>query len=164
MTNAANVIFDIRAVADYVRTIDPDDGQLLADMIEAETDADALLDMLIERDATCQDHVAAIAEREKALRERKSRFKASLETGRTAMLKVLEAAQARKIERPEATVSISRVAPKVIGDDVLALPAEYHRATVTADRSAVKDALLGGATIPGWHMSNGSETVTVRRR
>lgn len=159
-----NVLAQIKEIADFVRAVDPDDDQLLADMIEAETDLDAVLDMLIEREATVTDHLTALAEREKTIRERRARFNASKDAGRQAMQRLLNATGLRKIERPEATISVTRTAPRVIEGPVASLPDDLTWIERKPDKKAVKDALEAGADLPGWAMSNGGETVTVRRK
>lgn len=162
--HADDVLQQIREIADYVRAVDPDDDQLLADMIEAETDLDAVLDLLIEREATIADHITALGEREKTIRERKSRFNASRNAGRMVMQRLLDATGLRKIERPEATISLARVAPKVIDGPVESLADDLVRVERKPDKKAIKEALEAGADLPGWAMSNGGETVTVRRK
>jgi len=153
----------IRAIADHVRAVDPDDEQLLADMIEAETDLDSLLDMLIEREATCKAHIEANKARKKALDDRNRRFQAGIDAGRGAMQKLLDAANLRKWERPEATIGLRAVPPSLIAGDVDNLPDDLCRITRAPDAALVKDAIKSGADLPGWSMSNGSETVSVRR-
>lgn len=154
----------IRAIAEHVRAVDPDDDQLLADMLEAETDLDAALDMLIAREAEVEAMTSAIDVMLHNLRARKDRLGASKDAGRAAMQKLVEAAGVRKVERPAGTVSISKVAPRVIGDDVDALPDSLVRLTRAPNKTAIKEALQAGDDLPGWHLSNGGETVTVRRR
>jgi len=162
--HADDVLIQIKQIADYVRAVDPDDDQFLADMIEAETDLDAVLDLLIEREATTAGHIDALRERERTIRERKARFAASMDAGRKAMQKLLDAAGLRKIERPEATISLSRVAPRVLDGPVESLPDELVRTERKPEKAKIKAALEAHADLPGWKLSNGGETVTVRRK
>ena len=162
--NQHNPMFlaEIKAIADYVRAIDPDDDDLLADMLEGETDAFEVMDTLIERVLTCNSHLLALKQRAEEIKARKQRIEASADVARAAMQKILEAVGGRKMERPLATVSIRRVASKIVDGPIESLPGHLTRTTVVPDKAAIKDALMGGADLPGWSMSNGGETIAVK--
>ncbi len=153
----------IAAIRAAVRAVDPADDDLLSDMIEGETDAGELLDELLEMEATAAAHVEANKGRIKQLQDRNTRLATRGAAARAGMQKLLDAAGLRKMERPAATVGIRALPPKVVGEDIDALPYSLLKISYTADRAAIKAALENGECLPGWSMSNGGETIGVRR-
>lgn len=155
---------DIRRIADAVRATDPDDDQLLVDMIEGETNAyDLIRDIL-----AWQDERGAFIEANKVARqrlaERNRRFSAQIETGNRALLKIMAAMDVRKLEMPEVTLSIARKAQGIATEGPMeTLQPQYTRAKVEPDRASIKAALMKGETLPGWTLDNGGETLRVKR-
>lgn len=153
----------IAAIRDQVRAIDPEDTDLLADMIEGETDAGELMDWLLESEATASAHIAANKERARQLSERNARLQARIDASRDGMQKLLSAAGLRKMERASATVGIRAVPSKAEGEDITELPEDCVITKYSPDRKAIKARLESGEDIHGWHLTNGGETVSVRR-
>ncbi len=156
-------LISIAAIRETVRAVDPDDDDLLLGMIEGETDAGELLDELLEMQAAALAHVVANKERVGQLLDRNARLVRKAEATKAGMLKLLEAAGLRKMERAAATVGIRAVPPKVLGNDITGLPEELVTVTYSPDKKAIKAALAAGDDVPGWSMSNGGETLSVRR-
>jgi len=156
-------LMTITAIRETVRAIDPDDDDLLIGMIEGSTDAGELLDDLLEMEATAQSHITANKERMKQLSDRNARLDAKGQAARAGMQKVLDAAGLRKMERAAATVSLRAVPPKVEGEDITSLHEGFIRTTYAPDKGAIKAALESGETIPGWRLTNGSESIAIRR-
>lgn len=156
-------LITIAAIRETVMAIDPDDDDLLLGMIEGETDAGELLDDLLEMEATAGAHIIANKERIAQLSERDARLARKQDAARAGMRKLLDATGLRKMERAAATVSIRAVPPKVEGDDITVLPESCVAVKYSPDRKAIKAALESGETISGWRMTNGGETISVRR-
>ena len=78
-----------------------DDDVLRSDMLEAETDAHEFLRMLERRRQEAEHLTEAIAANITALSERKARMWRREEAMRKLMLKVMEAADLRKVELPK---------------------------------------------------------------
>lgn len=156
-------IAEIERIRDTVRAVDPDDDDLLLGMIEGSTEAGELLDELLEMEATAEAHVQANKTRIAQLQERNARLARKQDAARSGMLKLLDAAGLRKMERAEATVSIRAVPPKVLGEDVTDLPEDCVQVVYKPDKKAIKAKLEAGVALPGWSMSNGGETISVRR-
>ena len=156
-------LLSIAAIRETVMAIDPDDDDLLLGMIEGETDAGELLDELLEMEAAAKAHVTANKERMGQLAERNARLARKAEALRAGMHKLLDAAGLRKMERAAATVGVRAVPPKVLGDSLTDLPERLVETTHAPDKAAIKAALLAGDQIDGWSMSNGGETISVRR-
>ena len=156
-------LISIATIRETVMAIDPDDDDLLLGMIEGETDAGELLDDLLEMQAAALAHVAANKERIGQLQDRNARLIRRADATKAGMLKLLEAAGLRKMERAAATVGIRAVPPKVLGSDITDLNHTLLKVTYSPDKTAIKAALLAGDQIDGWSMSNGGETLSVRR-
>lgn len=153
-----------RRVADRIRAEYPDDEDLIAGMVEGETDAGEALDDLLDVEAHARTMIEANKARMNEIKDRNARFALRIDACRSGMLALLDATEMSKWERPEATVSKSRVAPSLIGDSADGLPPEFQRIKVEPDKPAIKNALKDGKAIPGWTLSNGGETVTIRRK
>ena len=156
-------LISIATIRETVLAIDPDDGDLLLGMIEGETDAGELLDALLDRQATLLAHVASNKERIGELQGRNARLSLGAEATKAGMHQILVAAGLRKMERATATVSIRAVPPKVLGDDMTDLNESLIKVTYAPDREKIKAALRAKIPIEGWSMSNGGETISVRR-
>ena len=156
-------LISIAAIRETVMAIDPDDDDLLLGMIEGETDAGELLDELLEMEAAAKAHVTANKERMGQLAERNARLARKAEALRAGMHKLLDAAGLRKMERAAATVGIRAVPPKVLGDSLTGLPEWLVKTTYAPDKAAIKQELQQGNAVTGWNMSNGGETLSIRR-
>ncbi len=154
----------IRRFAEELRAACPDDADLIADMLEGETDLHEILGRLLRADA----EAGAFADANKALAKTYSE-RASAATDRSARLrsamqKLIEATGLRKIQHEYGTLSLRAVAPRpVFTGDPAELPDDLRRVTIAADMTAIKDALKAGRTVPGAHMGNGGETISIRR-
>jgi len=153
----------IAAIREAALAVDPNDEDLLLDMLDGSTDAGEMMDELLRVEADALDMVAANKERIKQLQERNARLSARSDAARAGMIKLLGACGLRKMERPEATVSLRAVPPKVEGEDLDPLPAECLKVTYSADKTAIKKALESGQQIDGWRLTNGGETISIRR-
>ena len=164
-TNKASVdLALVERIAAQARAVDPEDGALLADMIEGCTDAYEVVDVLIGRDAHTDTLVDALAVRIAELTARKRRFEAESRTNRKWMADLLEAMGARKLERPEGTISLRRVPPSLLDGPVENLPPHLTRTKVEPDKTAIKKAIEAGEEVPGWQLNNGGQSLTVRRK
>lgn len=151
---------DARRIRDAVLEAYPDDDDLLAGMLEGETDvfetASKLLDAIAEADGMAdaiRARVADLSARRKRMEDRASRYEAALQA-------ILDATGLRKLELPEATVSLRRVAPKPLVNDLDALPDTLVRVKREPDLTAIRAADYHG---PGVEWTNGGETISVRR-
>lgn len=158
-------LISIASIRETVRAIDPDDDDLLLGMMEGETDVGELLDELLEIEADTFAYIDANKERIKVLQSRNARLNQRTDAMRAGMHKLLDAAGLRKMERAAATVSIRAVPPKVLGDDITSLPEGLVKVSYAPDKVAIKAWLAqpGNAAPLGWSMSNGGETLSIRR-
>lgn len=141
---------------------DLDDADLL-DTLEGETNArEAIVAMLRKADDDGM-MVEGIAKREEELAARKSRLKARIERIRHAVLLAMEETGLRKIEEPEFTASITRKPPAVVIIDETRIPEAYWKIERKLNRKELRDALKGGADVPGADLDNGGSSLAIRR-
>lgn len=76
--------------------------------------------------------------------------------------RIMEAGDIRKLELPEATLSIRVVPPSLVITDEASLPDWAWRVKREPDKAAIKDRMKAGDFVPGVEMSNGGTTLSVR--
>lgn len=142
-----------------------EDDQLRADMIEGETDAHEFLRMLERMRQEACVMAGALATNIADIEQRQARFERREQAVRSLMFKILDAASLKKVELPEATVSIVNGGQKLIGEaDPSSLPDDLCRVKREADRKAIKDAIKTGQTVPGFTLSNAEPHIMIRTK
>lgn len=136
-----------------------EDEVLRMDMLEAETDLNAVLEKLLAMASAAGTIADAIKLRSDALSARKARFERREEAMRSLIQTLMERAELKSLTLPEATLSLSFRKPSPIVIDEAALPDEFCKFKRTADMAKIKEA---GALPPGCSMSNGRNVLTVR--
>lgn len=157
----------IRAQIERVISSNPDladDEELRSDMLEGCTDIDQVLDRLVEAEADAATMVAAIDERISNLEERGARYTKRSQVAREMIMTVLSAADLRKFTLPTATVSVRDGAQRLVEIDGTQTPAEFTKTVTEPVKADIKRALSEGTAVPGWSLSNGSPSVTIRRK
>ena len=139
-----------------------DDQDLLADMLEGQTDFNEVIAALAKDIKLAKANVAGIKEVAKELKERQSRFEAKEEFCRSLIHKLMDTAGVKKLTLPVATVNITNVSPSVMILDESAIPDDFMRIKKEPNKTAIKAALETGQSIAGAVMSNGSTTVSIR--
>ena len=140
-----------------------DDEDLMIDMVEGETRLFELVDRIMEDDAEDDARIAAIKIRQDDLRERKARLEKRQKVRRSIVQAALDTAGIRKLERAEYTASLRAVPPGVEIIDPDALPDSLVRIKREADKTAIKKA-LGEGPVAGARLTNGGETISIRRK
>lgn len=140
-----------------------DDEDLMIDMVEGETCLFELIDQVMEDDAEDDARIAAIAARQSDLRDRKARLERRQKVRRSVVQAALDTAGIRKLERAEYTASLRAVPPGVEITDPDALPDHLVRIKREADKTAIKKA-LGEGPVAGARLTNGGETISIRRK
>lgn len=140
-----------------------DDDVLRADMIEGQTDANEFLTMIVR----LIDDARALSDgtdaRLKELQARQARFDRRVVACRALALKIMTTADLKKVELPEATLSVRNVPPKVIGEpDPNILPDNLVITARSPNRVAIKKALEAGEQVNGCQLSNGDIALTIR--
>ena len=140
-----------------------DDEMLRVDTLEGATDLKELLTAIVR----AQDDAKALRDGTKvrldALKSRADRFKMRIEFLRALMTKILESAGVKKIELPEATLSMTARPQQLIGDpDPATLPDGLCRIKREPDKAKIRELLLSGVTVDGFVLSNAEPGLTVR--
>jgi hypothetical protein len=140
------------------------DEDLLLDSIEGETSLLEVLDKLLvgivaDEGLAAGAHVAATE-----MEHRAERFERRAAAARTVMEQAMLIAELEKLERPAATLSIVRRAPKAEITEEADIPAEFWKAgDPKLDRKALLAALKEGRAVPGAALSNSAPSLTIRR-
>ena len=140
-----------------------EDQVALRDMTEGLTNASDLVAILVRKaldDAALAD---ALKIRMRDMADREARISSRGLRHRIAAQKLMEACDLRKVEMADFTASVRAVPPKVEIDDEAALPDALCKTIRSPDRAAIKEALATGA-VTGAHLTNGSETLSIRTK
>jgi hypothetical protein len=138
-----------------------EDETLRRDMIEGSTDALNILSRIETRRQEADAMWRAIADRISELMARQARFTRQSDAMRRLAHRIMDAAQLRKVQLPEATLSVRSVPPKVDVYDPDALPESAWRIRREIDKTKVKE-LLNEGPVAGARLTNGSETLSIR--
>jgi hypothetical protein len=140
-----------------------EDETLRADSIEAETEA---IDVLRKIEQARRDAAAmagAIATSIADLELRQKRFERREQAMRELAFKLMQIADLRKLEMPEATYSVRAVPPSVLITDEGALPDAAFKFVKTVSKTQIKKLLQSGP-VAGATMTNGAMTLSIRTR
>lgn len=139
-----------------------DDEAWLA-TLESETSFEELLTNIVRRIEDTKALVIGTKDRFEELKARKDRFEHRVESLRNVAFKLMSAAELAKVELPEATLSLRAGQQQVIGGcDPEALPDNLCRISRVPDLPTIKLALKNGATVPGFELTNGSPSLSIR--
>lgn len=141
-----------------------DDEQALLDTLDGESDFDRQV-LAVLRSADNDGMLAAgIEARLDDLQARKVRLAEREQSKRAAILHAMQAADRKKVELPDATVSVRATPPSVIITDEAAIPADYlEPQPPKLSKRAIKEALQADKEVPGAILSNGGFSLSVRR-
>lgn len=145
-----------------------DDEQTLADSLEGVSDLDQAIAAVVHS----MDDDTALADgcqsRMYELAERIARFERRIATKRRLLAEAMESAGLRKVTAPDFTLSLTPVKAKVIVTDESSIPADYltqpEPPAPKPDKRLILQALNEGHPVAGCTLSNGGQTVTLRRK
>lgn len=132
------------------------------DSLDGETDALDVLDRLIASDAEARSLAVAVKAQKDALAIREDRIKARSTAMRAQMLRVLDAAGERKVERPGGTISRRTGAVSVQITDESSIPSQLTKTTTTPDKAEIARQLKAGEIVPGAELVRGPDSISVR--
>lgn len=140
-----------------------EDDEAWAATLESETDFNEILTTIVRRIEDTKALVIGTADRFEELKARKDRFEYRVEALRKLAFKIMEAAELAKVELPEATLSLRAGTQQLIGEaNANDLPDSLCKISRSPDRTAIKDALKTGQTVPGFNLSNSPPSLTIR--
>ncbi len=139
-----------------------EDEQLRADMVEGETEAFEFLSQVVRSIGENKALAAGTAEYAKELIERKARIERRVEAFRALAFSVMQKADLRKAELPEATLSVRAGTQRVVITEEERLPDTCIKIVRSPDKTAIKDKLLLGEDVPGAFLSNAEPSLSIR--
>ena len=140
------------------------DDTAFLDTLDGETNALDVADKLIALALDADAMVSAILTQREALVMRAERKEAQSEAYRAQMLKLLDAMNVKKLERPRATISRRAGSQSVRIVDEASIPSQLCTVkTITSpDKAAIKASIAAGESVPGAEMVTGPDSLTVR--
>ena len=143
--------------------IDDADDDMQMTAIEGETNLLEVIGEAVDRLAALEGMIDAIGTQQDKVLTRKARL-ANQALGIKAAINVaMSQAELRKLELPQATLSIRAVPPKLETPDESLIPAKFWKTKdPVLDRKAVLDALKAKEDVPGAVLSNGGETIAIK--
>lgn len=144
------------------------DEETILDTLEGETDLVELIVAVLESAEADKGMALACEVRVSEINERAERFQKRAEAKRRVVQMAMERSGRLKIEAPAFTVSLKVVPPSLILLNPEQVPEHFmvHPEPPPAkpDRKAILAALKDGKQIPGCTLSNGGQTLAVRKR
>lgn len=141
-----------------------EDELLRADMIEGATSAHDFLRIVEQRRQEATSMAGAIASNIAELGLRQERFERRERAMRQLMFKVMETADLKKIELPEATITMRAGSPQVVIIDHRLLPDDLVRVKREPDKQEIRKRLMEGEALNGAYLSNGFPSVSIRTK
>lgn len=178
-----------KALIESIGAMADGDDDLVADMIEGETELFDVIDRLLARMAENRGYATGCDIEIANMKDRRDRFEKRVATDRALIEQALVIASAPSVQRPLASLSLSTRGAKIVIDDEAAIPADYwkagdpklDRAALSAalaereaaiatalaaipedDQEARQAALTNLGQIPGAHLEQAPPTLTVR--
>lgn len=146
----------------YPELEDDDDAWQIS--IESETDAPEMLARIERRRQEAATSAGALITYIAELESRLRRYERREQAMRDLAYRILQLANLRKVELPEATFSIVAGQPKVLILDEKAIPDALCRFTRTPDKTKVREWLKSGTEVPGAVLSNAEPHIMIRTR
>lgn len=131
--------------------------------LESETDINELLCSIVTRIDDSKAMAIGTKDRLEELKARKERYEHRVEALRELAFKVMSTAELAKVELPIATLSLRAGGKQLVGDaDAATLPDKLCKISRDLNRTAIKEALKDGQTVPGFSLSNSPPSLTIR--
>ncbi len=161
--------FDPRVIRQSIENLKVSYPDLIEDeeawiaTLESETGFNEVLTSIIRRKRQTEGLVVGAKHELDEIRARKDRLEHRANTLRELAFKIMSAAEIAKVELPIATLSLRAGTQQLVGSaDPEELPDELCRISRDLDRTAIKDALKNGGTVPGFQLSNGQPSISIR--
>jgi len=162
--NLIKAQMEAAVVAQIVAAFDGEDDETIRQAIQDGTCIEEIMRALLNAIAEDESMEEAISIRQRELAERKGRFGARRGRVRDVLSDLMQRANLRKLELAEATLSLSNSPQSVRITDENAIPDQFLRIKKEPDKAAIKDALKSGDIVAGAELSNGGQSLTIRRK
>jgi len=138
------------------------DEILRADMLDGETSISDVMTDLIRMGEDARALRDATKDQLANLKARGERFERRVEFSRALMMSILNAADLRRFELPEATIFMRNNPQQIVGElDGDKLPDGLVKIERKPDRVKIKEALKAGQVLPGLALSNSPPSIVV---
>ena len=153
-----------KALRESMGVIAGEDADLMVDMVEGETNLMEAIDGLLARSLDDRAHIKGLNSVIADLEARKRRFERRIDTSRALIEQALMIAEIEeKIERPIATIFLTRRQPTTIIETEAEIPSKFWiTGDPKLDKKAISAALKSGEIVSGAVLSNQAPTLTVR--
>jgi hypothetical protein len=141
-----------------------DDEVLRTDMVEGSTEAFELLRELEAKRREACTLAGGIAGTIAELQARLGRFERREQALRSLAFRIMTAADLRKVELPEATLSIVNGQPRVLITDETIIPDVLCRIKREPDKTRIKEMLKDGKEVRGAVLSNSEPHISIRTK
>lgn len=141
-----------------------DDEETWRLTLESESNTFECLRMIERKRQEAETMYRAIDTNMCELRARQERFERREEAMRALAFDILQAADLRKAELPEATLSIANGKPRVIITDDTKLPPDCWRVKREPNKTRIAELFAAGTTVYGATLSNAEPHLVVRTR
>jgi hypothetical protein len=138
------------------------DPDCLLDTLDGATNVKEQLAALIRSALQDEALVDGLHEYEAKLADRKCSLKARALRKRRIALSYMSELNLKNITAPDLTVTRKAVPPLVLITTEADIPDQFMRIKREPDKTAIRQALTNGESVPGCTMSNGSETLQVK--
>lgn len=142
------------------------DEQLKLSMLEGETEFFEVVRALLDENENDDGTIAALDAQVDARAIRIERAKARIEARKKAIMSLMDSAGEKSLKLPEATLSLRTIAPRLKVVDEALLPDNFVKIETVRkpDRDAIDAAFERGEQIPGVTLTNGSASLSIRRK
>lgn len=157
---------DLQALAREAEALDElcgGDEQLFHDMLLGETSIDRIVSRIHEQIARDDEMLTGIAERQKALAERKKRIEGRRDGAKALIGKVLRIARLPKLELPEVTYSVRDGKPSLEVVDAAAVPDEYLTFKPTPNKTRINADFDVEGELPNWLVRREAKDIVTGR-
>lgn len=138
-----------------------EDDVLRSDMIEGSTPAPEFLSQIVAKINEAKAMHDAVQTRIDELTVRRERFDGRILGLRSLIFKIMNAAELKSMQLPEATLTIKSGQPKVVIADEGLIPALFCRIKKEPDKKLIKAALEAGDSVPGCMLSNAEPQLAI---
>lgn len=145
-----------------------DDAELVADMIEGETNLVEAIDRAIAEIDECEIMIVGLKAKEAIFEARRKSVENRAERIRALIEQALVATDQQSMKLPSATLSLTKRAANVVLLNEADIPSrfwiEQDRPAPKLDKKALAEALRAKEIIPGAALDNGTVSLSVRRK
>lgn len=140
-----------------------EDEQALWDTLDGINGAQDFIASLIRGSREDDAMASGIKEYEAELRARRDRLERRAKARKDAAFEMMQALGLRRLERPDFLLTVSARKPSVIITDETAIPHFLMSTKVYPNKERIAAELRQGHEVPGATLSNGGESLTVRK-